>query len=88
MPADDAFYVIPKTRESPLTRGADVTTSDTAELAFLPRAVLVTAAGNLEVVWLNGTTQVIPVSANLMYPISPKIIKATNTTATGIKIFD
>ena len=88
MAADDAFYVVPMTRESPLKRGRDVTTSDTAELAFLPRAVLVTVAGNLEVIWLDGTTQISPVSANLMYPISPKVIKATNTTATGIKIFD
>jgi hypothetical protein len=88
MAADDAFYVVPRTRESPLSRGVDVTPSDTAELEFLPRAVLVTVAGNLEVIWPTGTTQVVPVSANLLYPWSVKAIKAANTTATGIKIFD
>lgn len=88
MPADDKYSTFRPGLGSELTRGADVTAHDTNELAFLSRAVLVTAAGNLNVMWQDGTTQVIPVSANLMYPLRVKKILSTSTTATGIKIFD
>lgn len=88
MPADDKFSTLQPGLGSEPTRGADVTPHDTNELPFLPRAVMVTVAGNVTVVWPAGNEQVIPMSANLMTPMRVKIIKSSGTTATGIKIFD
>jgi len=60
-----------------------ITPNDDADLAVRPRAILVGVAGDLEVVSLSGTTEVLPVPAGYN-PIRPVRVKATNTTATGL----
>lgn len=54
------------------------------------KGVLVTVAGNLELVFMDqpeSSAVVIPVSANVVYPFAVKMIKSSSTTATGIIVF-
>ena len=68
------------------TDGLDVTPNDSADLAFLPRAITCQVAGNIRVTWPSGVT-----SNHYIAPGSPlafrvKRILSTGTAATGIAI--
>lgn len=62
-----------------------VTPSDTADLSTVPRAVCVSADGNVVLV-MSGNSQEVTIAmvAGTLYPLAPTRIKATGTTATGI----
>ena len=65
---------------------ASVTPDDNADLAFVTRALMVTEAGDVEVVMLGGQQDVIPaLQPGVMYPARVCRVLATGTTATGIK---
>lgn len=62
-----------------------VTTSDSADLREVTRAISIEVAGDLRITTEDGTDIVIPgLAAGVMHPIGAQRIWATNTTATGI----
>lgn len=65
-------------------KGFAITASDTTDLAVQTRAVMCTVAGNIVAVWEDGTTNTLPVSANVLYPFKLRRINSTSTTATGL----
>lgn len=72
-----------------LTKGTDrwvsVTPSDTVNLGEVPRAIMCNGAGDLALVGADDHVEVMTVVASFPYPIQPKRINSTSTTATGIK---
>lgn len=66
-PADDIFAITP---------------SDTADLATIPKSLVVTVAGNLAVRGTGGTTVTFPVTAGQIVPLRARRVMATGTTAT------
>lgn len=82
MPKDDfAHHAVGL--DSPLVRSAAVVPSDSAELPFLPREILVQATGNLAVEWPDGaqeTHNAVPALTRLPWRIAK--VLATGTTAT------
>lgn len=48
------------------------------------RAIMCTVAGNVNLNMADGTTAVVPISANTIYPFMVLSIAAASTTATGI----
>jgi hypothetical protein len=72
----------------PGTSFEPVSPSDTGDLPFVPRAIIVGAAGSLRVTQINGeikTITYVPVGYN---PIRMTRIWATGTTAIDITIVD
>lgn len=65
----------------------DVTPSDTDELPYVTRQIKCTGAGNLVVVWAGGNQTTEAVEAGVFYDWRVKQIRATNTTATGIRAY-
>lgn len=69
----------------PARRAFSITGHNTDELAVVTRGVMVTASGNLNLVFEGDTDAVVvPVTQNVYYPFAVKIVKSTSTTATGI----
>jgi hypothetical protein len=69
----------------PMTGGFAITKSDTTVFAQPTRAVWVGGAGNLAVVYLDGTTDTITgVPAGTMLNIRVTQVMSTNTTASEI----
>jgi hypothetical protein len=66
-----------------------ITPSDTDELEYVTKAIMVTATGNLNVIFDGDTVAVvIAVTQNILYSgLAIKQILSTSTTATGIKAF-
>lgn len=70
----------------PVTGGFDVTPNDGVDLGTLPRALMVTAGGDVAVVLQDGSSLTLPgLAVGVIYPVRPARILATGTTATGIK---
>lgn len=69
----------------PLTRGFGITPSDTADLPFVTRQVFAATAGNVAVVWLDGTETVEPIAAGERVDWRIRRIKASGTTAAGLR---
>lgn len=65
-----------------------VTPHDTNNMSLPCRALSVTAAGNITVIMANGSTVVFAAVVGVWYPVAPKIVKSTATTATGIIAWD
>ena len=61
-----------------------ITASDTVDFEYFSLAIMCTVAGNVVVVWEDGSTQTLPISANVLYPFRCRRINSTNTTATGL----
>jgi hypothetical protein len=69
----------------PAERAFAITPNDSADLARATRGVMVSGAGNLNVILkLDSSAVVIAVSANVLYPLQIKRVLSTSTTATGI----
>ncbi|MGV2110162.1 spike base protein, RCAP_Rcc01079 family [Agrobacterium salinitolerans] len=69
----------------PARNAIAVTPSDSADLANVPRAVCVSADGNVVLVMSgNGQEVTVAMVAGTLYPLAPTRIKSTGTTATGI----
>lgn len=71
---------------SPLTKGFAITPSDSEDLDFLTRQIRITGnAGNIAVIWADGTESIEPVAAGDIFAWRIARVKATGTTATGIR---
>lgn len=82
----DLFSSAASGLNSPPSRAFDVTPHNTNELAVATRGIMVTGAGDVAVVTVEGDEVVLPgLQPGTQYAIRAKIIKATGTTATGIK---
>jgi hypothetical protein len=66
------------------TRSFDVITPHDSNIIGPTSGLYIAVAGNLVVIDWNDVTKTIAVGANCHLPINVKIIKNTNTTATGI----
>ncbi len=69
---------------SPATDLAEITPSNTQDLAKTSRALNVGAAGFVRVTTTDGTTASIYVAAGIAFPVRATRIWQTGTTATGI----
>jgi hypothetical protein len=62
-----------------------VTPSDSTDLAFVSRGILVAVSGNVQIMGKNDSvTCVLFLAAGIIHPIMATRIYATNTSATGI----
>lgn len=78
----DAPYYGP---DSPAVLGSAVTPSDATDFSRLTRALWVGGAGNVVVVWYDGTTSTLTgVPAGTLLPVRCKRVNSTSTTATSI----
>jgi len=86
MPITDRFESFTSGLTGPIIGGFDVTPTDGADLATLPRAIMVAGGGDLAVVLKDGSLLTLPgLAAGVIYPIRAMRVLATGTTATGIK---
>lgn len=73
---------------APITTGFAITPNDTADLAIATRQIRITgSAGNIAVVWVDGSTSVEPVAAGETLDWRIRRVLATGTTATGLRGF-
>lgn len=72
--------------ESPASRLAAVTPSDSVDLAVTSRAINVAAAGNVRVTTSGGDTVTVHIAAGIAFPVRAQRIWATGTTATGLVV--
>jgi len=64
----------------------NVTPSDSVDLpGGVTRAVLVGAEGDVSVTYANGSQDTVFLAAGVFHPLSVARVRATGTTATGIK---
>lgn len=69
----------------PATKAFDVTPGDSADLAFVTRALWVGGAGNIKVTTSGGDTVILSgVTAGSLIPIRVSRVHSTSTTATLI----
>lgn len=69
--------------ESPARDVVPITPSDATDIPVRPRALWVNVAGNISIDTDSQSSQVLAVAAGVV-PISPKRVRSTGTTATGI----
>lgn len=64
-----------------------ITPSDSADLDYIPRGVLVGTTGDVKMTDVEGTTTIVPsLVQGVVHPFSPTRIWSTGTTAVGIMI--
>ena len=80
----DLFNNVSQGLESPATRLEDVTPSDTADLAYVTRALNVASNGTVRVTTKDGDTATVTVAAGIPFPVRVRRVWSTGTTATGI----
>ena len=69
----------------PATNAVAVTPSDTVDLTYPSRGIIVGVAGNIAVNMMeSGTNVVIPVAAGVVHPLRVTRVYSTSTTATTI----
>jgi len=64
-----------------------ITPHDVTLLSQVTREIYVAGAGNVSVLWADGTTTVEPVGAGERRPWRVQRVNSTSTTATGIRGF-
>lgn len=62
-----------------------ITTSDVNELSDIVRQITCTGDGNINVVWIDGSTSVEAITTTKPLKGFIKQVKSTSTTATGLK---
>jgi hypothetical protein len=71
---------------SPLIGGFAITPNDAADLAVATRQIRVTGtAGQIAVIWIGGDETIEPVAAGDVLDWRIQRVKATGTTATGLR---
>lgn len=86
MPISDTFQEFQPGLNSPVQGGFDIVPADGADLSFVTRALMVSAAGDVAVVMKNGDLVTLPgLTPGVIYPVRAMQVAATGTTATGIK---
>lgn len=82
----DTYQQFANGLSSPLVGALDITPSDGTDLAQVTRQIRITGnAGNVAIVWASGVETIEPVLAGETLDWRAKRIKATGTTATGIR---
>jgi hypothetical protein len=82
----DVFETHAQSPLGPLTRGFAITPSDTVPLPAVTRQLRVTGtAGTIAVVWASGEESVEPVNVGDFLDWRIHQVKATGTTATGLR---
>lgn len=82
----DRFATLSPGLSAPLILGFAITPNDGADLAHVTRQIRVTGnAGDVVVVWPDGTETTEPVEAGDVWDWRVTRIKATGTTATGLR---
>ena len=85
MPIFDPFKGQSAGFDSPATSGFPITPNDTAELATLPRGILLGAGGDVAVTFQDGATVTLKnLAEGVIYPVRVRAVLATGTTATDI----
>lgn len=88
MAAVDTFAHMQGSLISGAEGGKVITPSNSADLEYVSRGILVATAGALKVTFANGDVEVIPyLAAGVIHSIRACRIWSTDTTATGIMIF-
>lgn len=72
------------TNERAYGKSFAITASDTVDFTNMAYGIMCTVAGNVVVVYEDSTTQTLPMSANVIYPIRCRRVNSTSTTATGL----
>ena len=86
MPTADQFEDFTPGLNSPVQGGFDVSPSDSADLAQVTRALMVSAGGDVTVTLKNGDQLTLPgLTPGVIYPVRASRVWATGTTATGVK---
>lgn len=85
MPATDAFSSSSNTATGPLEGGFAITPHDSDELPHVTRQIYAATAGDVAVVWRNGAESVEPIAAGERVDWRVRRVKATGTTATGLR---
>ena len=86
MPISDLFQYLAPSLTSPPSGGFDVTPDDNTDLPQMIKTFMVMTAGDVAVVFKDGTEGVFPgCLVGVQYAGQLRRIKATGTTATGIK---
>lgn len=81
----DPFRSADDSTADPARRAFAVTPSDSAELAVLPKALLIGGAGAVVLRAVDSAADVtVAVQAGQLLPIRAQFVRATGTTATGI----
>lgn len=86
MPAIDKQAQRGDTTDFPAKSLRAVTPNDSAELAYVAKALYVGGAGNLSIIAQEDSAAITltNVAAGSIIPVRAKIVRATGTTATGI----
>lgn len=85
--ATENFGEFPQSMVSPLTNYVSVSPSDTDQLPFVARSILIGTDGTIAIVQPDGTEQDFPatvLAVGIWHPMRVLQIMATNTTATNI----
>ena len=82
----DLFHEYTPGLESPATRLFNITPSDTADLAYVSRALNDAASGSVRVTTKDGDIATVFVAAGIPFPARVKRVWSTGTTATGIVV--
>jgi len=79
---DNSFKSHARGISGPLTRAAQITPSDTTDLSFHTRAVLLGQGGDIAVRTVDGDAITLPaLRAGVIYPIAIDRVEQTGTTA-------
>lgn len=85
MPIIDPFAGHAAGLESPISNAFAIVPDDAAELATLPRAVMLGQGGDIAVTFEGGTTVTLTgLAEGVIYPLRLRAVLATGTTATDI----
>ncbi len=82
----DPFALHGQGLNAPLSQGFAIAPNDAVDLAVATRQIRVTGqAGALSVIWITGVESVEPVAAGDVLDWRIRRVKATGTTATGLR---
>ena len=86
MPIKDYHATWQHDQTGPIVGAFDVTPDDGADLAVMTRAIMVTVAGDVAVVFKDGSAiTMTALQPGVQYAVRLSRVRATGTTATGIK---
>ncbi|MEI4488216.1 hypothetical protein V8J36_18640 [Frigidibacter sp. MR17.14] len=81
----DPFQSHAPSLQSPASHLMAITPNDSTDLAQVPRALNVAASGTVRMITQGGETADVYVAAGIVFPLRPRRVMATGTTATGIR---
>lgn len=86
MAITDYFESFSPSVTGPATGGIDISPDDNIDLSAVPRAIMVTGEGDVDVVFKDGSQMVLPgLLPGVIYPVRISRVLTGGTTATGIK---